>query len=60
MWFGFGISYQNSVQEAEFIRNHLSNYFLGNDYDTGGYLLWALSPEQKIFIDPRYFPFKDW
>jgi hypothetical protein len=59
-WFGFGISYQNPVEEADFVRTHLSAYRLGNDYSSGGYLLWALWPEMKIMIDPRQFPFKGW
>jgi hypothetical protein len=59
-WFGFGISYQNPVEEAEFVRNHLSGYRLGNDYDSGGYLLWALWPDMKVMIDPREFPFHEW
>ncbi len=59
-WFGFGISYQNPVEEAGFIRNHLSAYQLGNDYTSGGYLLWALWPDMKVMIDPRQFPFKKW
>ena len=59
-WFGFGISYQNPVEEADFIRTHLSAYRLGNDYSSGGYLLWALWPEMKVMIDPRQFPFKKW
>ena len=59
-WFGFGISYQNPVEEADFLRTHLSAYRLGNDYSSGGYLLWALWPKMKIMIDPRQFPFKGW
>jgi hypothetical protein len=59
-WFGFGISYQNPVEEADFVRTHLSAYRLGNDYSSGGYLLWALWPKMKIMIDPRQFPFKGW
>jgi len=59
-WFGFGISYQNPVEEADFVKTHLSAYRLGNDYSSGGYLLWALWPEMKVMIDPRQFPFKGW
>jgi hypothetical protein len=60
MWFGFGVSYVNPVEEAEFIKNHLAAYRLGNDYDSGGYLLWALWPGTKVMIDPREFPFDEW
>ncbi len=59
-WCGFGISYQNPVEAADFIRSHLPRYRLGNDYGSGGYLLWALWPEEKVMIDPRQFPFKAW
>jgi hypothetical protein len=59
-WLGFGNSYQNPVEEAEFIKTNLSGFRLGNDYGAGGYLLWRLWPEMKIFIDPRYFPFRGW
>ncbi len=59
-WFGFGISYINPVSESGFIKENFSGMRLGNDYDTGGYLLWDLWPETKIFIDPRYFPFRQW
>jgi tetratricopeptide (TPR) repeat protein len=59
-WLGFGNSYQNPVEEAEFIKKNLSDFRLGNDYGAGGYLLWRLWPKMKIFIDPRYFPFKAW
>jgi len=55
-WCGFGISYQNPVEEAEFIRTHLAQYRLGNDYGGGGYLLWRLHPQTKVMIDPRSFP----
>jgi hypothetical protein len=59
-WLGFGISYMNPVEEAEFIRTRLSAYRLGNDYTSGGYLLWALWPETRVMIDPRQFPFQSW
>lgn len=59
-WVGFGISYINPVSEAEFIRTHLAGCRLGNDYNSGGYLLWRLPPETRVFIDPRYFPYRSW
>jgi hypothetical protein len=59
-WFGFGISYQNPVVEAAFIKEHLSGRRLGNDYGAGGYLLWHLHPDTPVMIDPRSFPFEDW
>jgi len=59
-WFGFGVSYHSPVAEAEFIRTHYADRRLGNDYATGGYLLWALAPETPVMIDPRSFPFEAW
>ena len=59
-FFGLGVSYRSPLGEAEFIRNNLAGCRLGNLYNSGGYLLWALWPDTKIFIDPRLFPFKKW
>ena len=59
-WLGFGVSYHNPVAEAEFIDEHYRGCRLGNSYNLGGYLLWRLWPETKVFIDPRALPFDDW
>ena len=59
-WYGFGISYLNPVDEAEFIKSNLSDKTICNDYDGGGYLMWELWPQQKVMIDPRYFPYSSW
>lgn len=59
-WCGFGTSYINPVEEAEYIAENLADLRLGNDYNSGGYLLWRLWPKTKTFIDPRYFPFTKW
>lgn len=57
----FGTGGFNPVLETEFIRRFLPNETrVGNTYDIGGYMLWALYPRQKILIDPRYFPYRDW
>ena len=58
--FGFWINYVNPVEEAEYIRKNFQGHHIGNDYDTGSYLLWYLKPEKKVFIDARYFPYKSW
>ncbi len=58
--FSFEISSFNPVTEAEFISDNFSNQRLCNGYTGGGYLLWRLSPEQKVMIDPRYFPYESW
>ena len=31
---------------------------LFNDYLSGGYLVWAMDPGHKVFIDPRYGPYQ--
>jgi tetratricopeptide (TPR) repeat protein len=59
-WFGFGDSYINSREEAEFIAKYFPGHNVGNPYNCGGYFLWRLHPQNKIMIDPRYFPFKSW
>lgn len=57
---GFGIGHRNPVEEAEFLAKHFSRARLGNDYGSGAYLLWRLWPQNKVFIDARYFPFSAW
>ncbi len=59
-WCGFGVSYQNPVDEAEFIRTHFAGRRLGNDYGGGAYLLWKLYPKTKVMVDPRGFPYRSW
>lgn len=59
-WCGFGITYWNPVDEAEFLKKyHPGLKAVINDYDSGGYLIWALYPQgTKIMLDPRNFPFR--
>jgi hypothetical protein len=38
---------------AEFIRTNNLNDPMLNSYEFGGYLIWALGPEYKVFIDGR-------
>ncbi len=59
-WFGFGNSFINSDEEADFIAKYYPGYNIGNPYNCGGYFLWRMYPDNKIMIDPRYFPFKSW
>ena len=42
---------------VEFTRRNSLPAPLFNDYTTGGYLIWALYPDYKVFIDPRYGPY---
>jgi hypothetical protein len=59
-WMGFGIGYMNPVSEAKYIKKYFPTVRIGNSYDEGSYLLWTLWPDNRIFIDARQFPFKDW
>ncbi len=59
-WLGYGVSHVNPVEEAAYIKKYFRDARVGNDYNIGGYLLWELGPDQKIFIDARYFPFREW
>lgn len=58
--FGFRMNYYSPVAEAEYIRRNFPHMPIGNNYMSGAYLLWALGPGQKIFIDSRYFPYAKW
>lgn len=58
-WCGFGITYWNPVDEVEFLKKyHPDLKSIINDYDSGGYLIWALYPQTKVLIDPRSFPYR--
>lgn len=60
-WMGFGIGYYNAVEETEYVKKYLpETKRIGNDYVSGGYLMWRLYPETKVMIDPRHFPFHSW
>ena len=41
------------VHAVEYMRSHPVPSPMFNDYDFGGYLLWALAPKHKVFIDGR-------
>ena len=60
-WMGFGIGYYNAVEETEYVKQYLpGTKRIGNDYVSGGYLMWRLFPDTKVMIDPRHFPFHSW
>lgn len=44
-------------QEVAYIKKYKLPQPIFNDYLTGGYLIWAMYPEYKVFIDPRYGPY---
>jgi hypothetical protein len=41
------------VQAVDYLRHHSIPGPLFNSYSFGGYLLWSMGPEQKVFIDGR-------
>lgn len=59
-WLGFGIGYRSPVVETEFLRRFRPGTTLCNDYNAGGYLMWALYPDYKVMIDGRAFPYRSW
>lgn len=52
-WFGTGLENSVPVKEVAFLKKYRPDGLIFNDYDIGGYLLWALYPDYKVFIDPR-------
>ncbi len=51
---GMGIDHLKlPVYATEFLLHHKLNGKLYNDYNYGGYLIWKLPPEQKVFVDGR-------
>ncbi len=59
-WMGFGVSEITPVDEVKYIQKYFPKSRIGNTYDEGGYMLWALWPEQKVFFDSRHFPYRQW
>ena len=41
------------VKAVEYLRHHPVPRPMFNDYSFGGYLLWSMGPEHKVFIDGR-------
>jgi hypothetical protein len=51
---GLGLEWWSlPVESAEFLRAHPPPGRMYNSFNLGGYLLFALGPEQKVFIDGR-------
>ena len=57
-WFGSGLDDIAPVREVEFLKKHKLPGQIFNDYVIGGYLMWALYPDYKVFIDPRSSPYR--
>ncbi|MGD0283074.1 MAG: hypothetical protein ABSB95_12015 [Dissulfurispiraceae bacterium] len=53
-WFGTNWEESYPVKEVEYIKKAHPRGNIWNDYLSGGYMLWALYPDYKVFIDPRY------
>jgi hypothetical protein len=56
-WFGAGLDSFEPVKEVAFLKKYHPEGPIFNDYLIGGYLIWALYPDYKVFIDPRYGPY---
>lgn len=56
-WFGAGLESFVPVKEVSFLKQHRLEGPIFNDYVVGGYLIWALYPDYKVFIDPRLGPY---
>ncbi|MCI5123281.1 MAG: hypothetical protein D3925_02085 [Candidatus Electrothrix sp. AR5] len=59
-WTGFGIAESSPVKEAKYIKKHFPTARVGNTYNQGAYMMWELWPENKVFIDSRHFPYREW
>lgn len=50
----FGFSVPNGLERAvDFVRDNKIKGPMFNNFDIGGYLIWRLYPEEKVFIDNR-------
>jgi hypothetical protein len=58
-WFGMGIESLAPVKEVAFLKKYHPDGPIFNDYIIGGYLIWALYPDYKVFIDPRGAPYRN-
>ena len=56
-WFGSGLDNFVPVKEVSFLKKYHPEGPIFNDYVIGGYLVWALYPDYKVFIDPRLGPY---
>ncbi len=56
-WFGSNMLKYAPVNEVEFVKKNRLPGPIFNDYLIGGYLIWAMYPDYKVFIDPRYGPY---
>ena len=52
-WFGAGLDSFVPMKEVAFLKKYHLDGPIFNDYVIGGYLMWDLYPDYKVFIDPR-------
>lgn len=52
-WFGAKLDDCMPVQEVAFLKKYHPEGLIFNDYNIGGYLMWDLYPQYKVFIDTR-------
>jgi len=52
-YFGAGMDNFVPAKEVAFLKKYKLPGPIFNDYVVGGYLVWALYPDYKVFIDPR-------
>jgi hypothetical protein len=52
-WFGAGLDNFVPKDEVAFLKKYHLEGPIFNDYIIGGYLVWDLYPDYKVFIDPR-------
>jgi hypothetical protein len=52
-WFGSGLDNFVPAKEVAFLKKYHLEGQIFNDYVIGGYLVWDLFPDYKVFIDPR-------
>jgi hypothetical protein len=45
------------MKEVAFLKKYHLDGPIFNDYIIGGYLMWDLYPDYKVFIDPRFGPY---
>jgi hypothetical protein len=56
-YFGMNLEETIPVKEVELIKKFKLPPPLFNDYVSGGYMIWAMYPEYKVFIDSRGKPY---
>ncbi len=55
--FGVRLDEYVPVKEVQFIKENNLPGPIFNDYLIGGYMIWTMYPDYKVFIDPRFAPY---